>query len=83
MLNKIVRKCIDDLNSQQTGAIRDTIAKLKNAGAIRNIHVGKTNFTQNEMVEWYAGQLLDVLEDGKLHCVNSIINEVDRFCPRC
>jgi len=83
-LRTVVRECITDLNSCSTGhevKIGKVIVKLKTAGAIRNIHVGKKDFTPEETLEWYAGQILDVLESGELHCVNSIANAVDSFIP--
>jgi hypothetical protein len=80
-LRTTVRECINDLDNNGEGAIERTIANLKAAGAVKNAHVGKKGFTPDETVEWYAGQILDILESGSLFAVNSLINCVDKFAP--
>jgi hypothetical protein len=77
----VVRECIMDLHSGGPAAIGSIVTRLKAAGAVRNIHLGKKSFTTDETVEWYAGQILDVLEERQLFAVNSLINCVDKFAP--
>jgi len=35
----------------------------------------------DECVEWYAGQLLSIVDKKAWYAINSIINCLDRFCP--
>jgi hypothetical protein len=76
----IVRECIQDLEAGHE-AVGRVISKLKDAGAIRNIHVGSDAFSEDQITEWYAGQILDVLENEAFFAVNSLINCVDKFAP--
>lgn len=88
-LRSVVRECIADLDSckitdpagRMGNVIEGVITKLKDAGAVRNIHVGKKEFSSDETVEWYAGQILDILENKNYFAVNSLINCVDVFAP--
>lgn len=33
-------------------------------------------------LEWFGGQILDVIESESLFAINSLINCVDQFAPR-
>lgn len=44
------------------------------------VHEG-TNPTGEAVVEWYAGQLLRIVDDEKWFAMNSILNCVDKFVP--
>lgn len=80
-LRSVVRECINELDNGGMGVIESVKNKLTAAGAVRNIHVGKKDFTSDETVEWYAGQILDILENESWFAVNSLINCVDKFAP--
>lgn len=81
-LRSEVRACIQKLEFSDENCIPEIITRLRKAGAVTNIHLGKnTPFTDDETVEWYAGQILDVLENNTLLAVNSLINCLDKFCP--
>lgn len=76
-----LRAIITRLADGGMGSVEGVIASLKELGAVRNQHLGKTDMTPDETVEWYAGQILDVLEERAWFAVNSVINCVDKFCP--
>ena len=80
-LRSVVRDCINELDEGGMSAVENVKSKLTAAGAVRNIHVGKKDFTSDETVEWYAGQILDILENQSWFAVNSLINCVDKFAP--
>ena len=80
-LREEVRYCVNLLDDGGTDAVTDVIRRLKEAGAVNNIHVGNSDLDPEQTVEWYAGQILDILEKGQLVAVNSIINCLDKFCP--
>jgi hypothetical protein len=44
-------------------------------------HRGKKNMTEQEIIEWYAGEFLDCVDNGAWFAINSLINCVDKFCP--
>lgn len=80
-LKSVVRECIQTLDEGGPNTIDSVVQRLLEAGAVRDIHVGKESFSPEETVEWYAGQIIDVLESGQLFAVNSLINCVDKFAP--
>ncbi len=46
-----------------------------------NVHLGRNDLNPDECVEWYAGQLLDIVDTEKWFAVNSWLNCVDKFAP--
>lgn len=78
-----LRKLILDLNEGDMEMVAQTTFSLKALGAVRNIHVGRSDLVagSDEVVEWYAGQALDVLESRSWFAVNSVINCLDKFVP--
>lgn len=82
-LRTVVRECIKFLSEGSTERAENVTVMLKQAGAVRNIHLGRKDLIEgsDEAVEWYAGQIIDVLESEKWFAVNSLINCVDRFAP--
>ncbi len=80
-LRSVVRACISELDNGGLESVESVKTQLIAAGAVRNVHVGKKDFTPDEQVEWYAGQILDILENQSWFAVNSLINCVDKFAP--
>lgn len=78
-----LRAIIHDLDVGGMAAVQRSIESLKAIGAVRNQHVGRTGMEpgSDECAEWYAGQVLNVLEGESWFAVNSIINCVDKFAP--
>lgn len=76
-LCKIVKK----LDEGGTAKVSEVIQDLKNLGAVRNQHLGNKTLTEDETVEWYAGQGLDILEESAFFAVNSWINCLEKFVP--
>ena len=57
---------------------------FKERGLEANCHQGKPSefFTNEELtIEWYAGQLLDIVDNQNWFAMNSFINCLDKFCP--
>jgi hypothetical protein len=44
-------------------------------------HRGKKNMTEQEVIEWYAGEFLDIVDGQAWFAMNSLINCIDKFCP--
>lgn len=80
---KKLRDLIDRLSGCGAASIPAFLAELQEIGAVRGVHEGRTDMHSgdDDCVAWYAGQLVDVLENRALFAVNSIINCVDKFCP--
>lgn len=78
-----LREIVLELDKGSPETSGSTIEKLRELGAVRGIHQGRTDLEgkPEEIVEWYAGQLLDVLENKAFFAVNSIINCLDKFVP--
>jgi hypothetical protein len=55
--------------------------ELRDLGAVPGIHVGRTDLTPDETVEWFAGQALEILESESWFAVNSLHNVLDKFVP--
>lgn len=47
-----------------------------------NVHVGRKDLSPEETVEWYAGQLLDLVDTRAWFGINSWMNCVDKFAPK-
>lgn len=47
------------------------------------VHCGRKDLEQHpeQMIEWYAGQLLDIVDGEGWFAMNSWLNCVDKFCP--
>lgn len=58
----------------------DAVERLR--GAVeKNCHLGATTWCWRKSIEWYAGQILDIVDERKWFAVNSWINCVDKFAP--
>jgi hypothetical protein len=56
-------------------------ARLRNAGIERGFGVGRRDMDRRETALWYAGQFIEIVEEGAWFAVNSWINALDRFVP--
>ena len=55
---------------------------LFDRGRAPGCHVGLgRDLTPDETVEWYAGQLLDIVDNKAWFAMNPFITCVDRYCP--
>lgn len=54
---------------------------LAKRGLGANCHVGRRDMDPAEVVEWYAGQLLDIVDNGHWIGMNGWLNCVDKFVP--
>jgi hypothetical protein len=91
---EVVRSCVDtldkcdaslsgpDLERVASSALEPMRTALAERGQKPNCHVGKKNLTEEEELEWYAGQGLDIIDSKAWHAVNSWINCKDKFAPK-
>ena len=84
-LRAITREAIRQLEGSGQAAAAAIVEPVRAALAERGLgprcKEGDGPFTDEETVEWYAGQLLDIVDTGQWFAVNSIVNTVDKFCP--
>lgn len=59
--------------------MRQRICSLR--GLVAGVHVGKNDMTPREVMEWYGGQLIDIVDNNFWFAMNSFVNCVDKFCP--
>jgi hypothetical protein len=78
-----LRDLVRRLAANGPSSIPSFLAELHELGAVRGANEGRTDMRDgdDDCVAWYAGQLVEVLEERALFAVNSIINCVDKFCP--
>jgi len=80
-----LRAVIKRLYARGTEAVPATIDALHTLGAVRNAHVsvepGAEKLSGEQVVEWYAGQALDVLEGEHWFAVNTLCNVLDLYVP--
>ena len=43
------------------------------------VHVGNKNIEGEQIIEWYAGQILDIIDNKAWFAMNSIINCANKF----
>jgi hypothetical protein len=84
-LTSVVRSAVSEIERLQPGAVGPHADRVRAALAARglaaNCHVGRRGLTPDETVEWYAGQLLDIVDSKSWFTMNSFINSLDRFVP--
>jgi len=56
----------------------DVVAPLREFVA-PGIHVGNTGIEGEAIIEWYAGQILDIVDSKAWYAMNSILNCADKF----
>ena len=85
-LRSLTRSVVLAIDCGGLDGIEAAVAPVRAALAARGLnpgcHVGLgRELTSGEGVEWYAGQLLDIVDTEAWFAMNSFINVVDRFCP--
>lgn len=87
-LRPLVRKTIKAIDD--AGVICSEIKRLlseiriilKERGLDTSCRIGEEiEDGSKECIEWYAGQLLDIVETKQFFAMNSLIGSLDRFCP--
>lgn len=62
--------------------IKKVQAALTERGLEAGYHIGDAGEDGSERcIEWYAGQLLDIVDHEAWFAMNSFINCLDKFCP--
>ena len=85
-LKQLVREVIKKIDtggpataSVESGHIR---LALHERGLGPGCHVGLDEpLSSEQVVEWYAGQLLSIVDASGWFAMNSLINGLDQFCP--
>lgn len=90
-LNRSIRQIVANLQSARGGLFDPVQTAIQRLSAIdgisRHVHLGQSAefFAADPRrgVEWYAGQLLDILmsDAAAWHSMNSILNAVDHHVP--
>lgn len=78
-LARVTRQVVSQLETTGPGSARAIVEPLR--GFVRpGVHEG-TKPTGDAVVEWYAGQLLQIVDAESWFAMNSLLNCVDRFVP--
>lgn len=82
-LRTTVRECIANLDRGGVNSAPAIVEPIRKALAERGLgpdcHVGVVGMGPDRALEWYAGQILSVVDQEAWYAVNSLINTVDRF----
>jgi hypothetical protein len=90
-LSKIIREVHRNIAKGSASTIHHDIQPLYDLGLKANMHVGESEkFKELEgtdqgrlmTLEWYAGSIIDIVENKSYFAVNSWLNCIDKFCPR-
>jgi len=85
-LRTLTRDMILAIDKGGPPAVEASVAPVRLAlaerGQVSGCHVGLgRELTPDETVEWYAGQLLDIVDKKAWFAMNSLINLRDHLCP--
>ena len=85
-LREVVRCTISLLDASDENTAAQAVGKLRlmyasELGLPPRVHEGRRDMDENETIEWFAGQILDVVDSRAWFAVNSLINCCDKFCP--
>lgn len=63
-------------------AVEAVRSALASRGLLPGCHVGlDRELTPDEQIEWYAGQLLDIVDTKAWSSMNTFLNLANKFCP--
>lgn len=76
-----VRNIVDNLDRGGTSSVHMAMRRFDEIGAVPGIHVGKSGMTQFEIVQWYAGQVMDAINAKAWEVMGQILNAIDLYVP--
>lgn len=89
-LTAIIRTVAARVESADSNTVALTVQPLRDAGITADCHVGRGAEMEEDTpaafrlcLEWYAGQLLALVDTQAWHCINSWLNCLERFAPPC
>lgn len=72
-------------NDRRGRSLDELVEDLRTALAARGLkpgcHVGEKTWHEEKQIEWYAGQIIAVVDDEAWYAMNALINNLDKFCP--
>lgn len=84
-LTAIVRTTVNAVENVGPSSVKQLVEPVREAltarGLYANCRMGCTAEKPEHIVEWYAGQLLDIVDNEAWFAMNSLINALDRFAP--
>lgn len=86
-LREVVRKSIINVQNGDTGEAMQEAQVIREAlqakGLDKGCHVGRSDLDSDPelVIEWYAGQFLDIVDSKAWFAMNGLINCLDKFCP--
>ena len=89
---RIVRQCIDRIDTGAEVTAKGQCEVLSESGFIDGQYTGAKELEGLKMeeltleqkhitVDWYAGQIISIINKEAWYCVNSLINTCDKFAP--
>lgn len=67
--------------TEAAAVIREALAQRGLAAGCHVTNAGAASLTAEQIVEWYAGQFIALVDAGAWFAMNSWLNCVDKFAP--
>lgn len=92
MMSVFIKNEIDKIDSGGIATALSVAKLFSEAGFVINAHLGYNGeWTPRRTMEWYAGQLLSIVENESWFAMNSLVNSCEKFtdilkeikCPSC
>jgi hypothetical protein len=80
-LRNVVREVVLTIDKGGPEEAKAEVERLRGLIPVGMPHRGKKNMTEQEVIEWYAGEIVDIVDNQAWFAMNSIINCLDKFCP--
>jgi hypothetical protein len=84
-LAREVRRIVKAIDEDPPDDVQELVAPLRARGIEPHVHVGRPGgseaVTPELTVEWYAGQLLAIVDEGAWFAMDSLICALDKFVP--
>lgn len=84
--NNYVRAAVNLIEVSDVDVLPDILARFKDVNFVPGQWVDDPDFknapTVAKTTQWYAGQIMDIIESNSLFAMNSIINCLDKFAPK-
>lgn len=81
LTNNEVRSYIEEVEQRGISESSSVAKKFESAGYESGKYVGRNDLNPEEIVVWYVGQFLSIVEDKAWFAMNSLINCLDKFVP--
>lgn len=77
-LSTLVREVVGEIDRGNVRSCESAVKRLRDVGLTANLHM-RSNLSAREILEWYAGQIIETVNVEAWFAMNSIINCCEKF----